>query len=424
MPPSKILLANYPKINQTATFVQIDGSEERNIFTGYDIAVDSREVTLTIARDIITAILTYDEVYLLGSNVTDVMQVLGSEGVKELLRHHLMKVVPDVDMNPVLTKVQGGEWQQDFFGYANGGENLDTGERIHFDGPFGHVENWLYRKNLSTAERNALIYLMEENAAQIDLRALRPDVVEETHRDMRSLEFVLDKDFYRLNGGKLEFNMISNLRLHHLNTLSIIAAKLGMDGLKTDGAIAQLMLKKTRSVLSQPIPDGVEALTCINQQKGFPDLGQLFVDGTIGLDDVLKMRASLQGRLFRYWAKADAYEEAQMRQDVMNSVHSVLGGRVGSVIRMLACTLVGIGGVLPGLIASATDSLIVNEIVRGWHPNMFLDNKLKKLIDAKIDQQAKARLQAEAALRFKGVGRNDPCPCGSGKKFKNCHGKG
>ena len=23
----------------------------------------------------------------------------------------------------------------------------------------------------------------------------------------------------------------------------------------------------------------------------------------------------------------------------------------------------------------------------------------------------------------KTVGRNDPCPCGSGKKFKNCHGR-
>ncbi|MBA2669015.1 MAG: SEC-C domain-containing protein, partial [Gemmatimonadetes bacterium] len=22
------------------------------------------------------------------------------------------------------------------------------------------------------------------------------------------------------------------------------------------------------------------------------------------------------------------------------------------------------------------------------------------------------------------TGRNDPCPCGSGKKFKKCHGKG
>ena len=23
----------------------------------------------------------------------------------------------------------------------------------------------------------------------------------------------------------------------------------------------------------------------------------------------------------------------------------------------------------------------------------------------------------------KKVGRNEPCPCGSGKKYKNCHGK-
>ena len=27
-------------------------------------------------------------------------------------------------------------------------------------------------------------------------------------------------------------------------------------------------------------------------------------------------------------------------------------------------------------------------------------------------------------VKDKMPGRNDPCPCGSGKKFKNCHGKG
>ncbi len=26
------------------------------------------------------------------------------------------------------------------------------------------------------------------------------------------------------------------------------------------------------------------------------------------------------------------------------------------------------------------------------------------------------------ASPYAGVGRNDPCPCGSGKKFKKCHG--
>jgi uncharacterized protein len=30
-----------------------------------------------------------------------------------------------------------------------------------------------------------------------------------------------------------------------------------------------------------------------------------------------------------------------------------------------------------------------------------------------------ARLQAA----FAAAGRNDPCPCGSGKKFKQCHGR-
>ena len=25
--------------------------------------------------------------------------------------------------------------------------------------------------------------------------------------------------------------------------------------------------------------------------------------------------------------------------------------------------------------------------------------------------------------QFVGVGRNDPCPCGSGRKFKQCHGR-
>src|SRR5690606_25657038 len=34
-------------------------------------------------------------------------------------------------------------------------------------------------------------------------------------------------------------------------------------------------------------------------------------------------------------------------------------------------------------------------------------------------QQAQANAQAAMAK----VGRNDPCPCGSGKKFKHCHGQ-
>jgi preprotein translocase subunit SecA len=39
-------------------------------------------------------------------------------------------------------------------------------------------------------------------------------------------------------------------------------------------------------------------------------------------------------------------------------------------------------------------------------------------------QDTRARQQQAPITRDKLPGRNEPCPCGSGKKFKNCHGKG
>lgn len=35
----------------------------------------------------------------------------------------------------------------------------------------------------------------------------------------------------------------------------------------------------------------------------------------------------------------------------------------------------------------------------------------------------KANTKPELSAEYKNIGRNDPCPCGSGKKFKQCHGK-
>ena len=39
-------------------------------------------------------------------------------------------------------------------------------------------------------------------------------------------------------------------------------------------------------------------------------------------------------------------------------------------------------------------------------------------------QDTRARQPRTPIIKDKMPGRNDPCPCGSGKKFKNCHGRG
>ena len=37
-------------------------------------------------------------------------------------------------------------------------------------------------------------------------------------------------------------------------------------------------------------------------------------------------------------------------------------------------------------------------------------------------QPARPPFRRPQTFNFAGVGRNDICPCGSGKRFKNCHG--
>ena len=41
-----------------------------------------------------------------------------------------------------------------------------------------------------------------------------------------------------------------------------------------------------------------------------------------------------------------------------------------------------------------------------------------------IDYVKESQKPTKPIVKEKQPGRNDPCPCGSGKKFKNCHGKG
>ncbi|MFA5728114.1 MAG: SEC-C metal-binding domain-containing protein, partial [Candidatus Neomarinimicrobiota bacterium] len=56
----------------------------------------------------------------------------------------------------------------------------------------------------------------------------------------------------------------------------------------------------------------------------------------------------------------------------------------------------------------------------GFMPGMQSENPEQNRFQTSDGQPAKIRpIRVEAK-----VGRNDPCPCGSGKKYKHCHGAG
>ena len=69
--------------------------------------------------------------------------------------------------------------------------------------------------------------------------------------------------------------------------------------------------------------------------------------------------------------------------------------------------------------------LNTNVEVRRREPVSNLKNTEAKTYDPKNDDRPKERkIQKTVVNTEKKVGRNDPCPCGSGKKYKNCCGRG
>lgn len=422
---TKILLTNYPRIYQDLFFKRVGGDEQLHIMCGYDINVDNRQITLQIANDLISAILTYDNVFIKASNVWGVMSVFGSEYFKELLRDGILKIVPDQELNPVMMRKSSG-WEPEFFGYKS--STIDKTHRVYFEPSnkeFAEVETIFFKKGFCGKEANSVLMLIDENKVSINPEELKKRELVEISRDMETKSFVDKYSIMRTNeNGLREFHKQRLLRLHELNTTTIMAGMLDVDGVKTDGNISQLLSYKiAANPLIESKPDGISSVQEITKEKDFPDLGLLFHNEIIDLEDILKLRNCFQGKMFRYWNKLDNYEEAELRKDVMNSVHNILGSKFSNAVRFITTNVVGLCGFLPGVVVSAFDSYIVSKIAKGWHPNFFLDDKLKDLIDRRIEVHEREEKAKFIREKFKGVRPNDACPCGSGKKFKKCHGR-
>jgi uncharacterized protein len=57
------------------------------------------------------------------------------------------------------------------------------------------------------------------------------------------------------------------------------------------------------------------------------------------------------------------------------------------------------------------------------HPLEDLDAGIEMVVDAVMDIADITRPREPVVRAQPKVGRNDPCPCGSGRKFKQCHGR-
>ncbi|MCA0763119.1 YecA family protein [Vibrio vulnificus] len=212
-------------------------------------------------------------------------------------------------------------------------------------------------------------------------------------------------------------------RMIRLSTIAqglITQNSLGIESIYQDGYAKDYVNSKLGAFSSVVGNDSVQTFSNVMNLKGIPDIYTLYKRDVITLDDIINYRNTFNGTIFRKWFASENYDEKEVVRTLINNESKEKS--MSKFIRFLYPNIAGILNPVLGAASSAFDSYIVGKVLDGWKPSLFLDDVLKRNIDEKVRIFEMKKKREQFVKRFGSVGRNDLCPCQSGKKFKKCHG--
>lgn len=135
--------------------------------------------------------------------------------------------------------------------------------------------------------------------------------------------------------------------------------------------------------------------------------------------------------------------ETQIYKDILGSKLNKFGGKVSELTEKYQVRDIIFMGFLDGIQTSLNNEINLEDITADSDIELDIDfeklffNMLKAEADylftleewdnifspEKREEIATAYRRSRTVVKGKKIGRNDPCPCGSGKKYKHCCGK-
>ena len=149
-----------------------------------------------------------------------------------------------------------------------------------------------------------------------------------------------------------------------------------------------------------------------------------------------------RNKLQRFWANYFNIEKGIYEQ-LLSNPDEVVTGTVKELAEKYGQEVLTMVGFLDGINDSLKVPNPIETMTEDTEVNLIFDKELlyKNMIDAKadwlyelpqwnaiFDEEKKKQLyreqkQSGTIRKGKKIGRNDPCPCGSGKKYKKCCGR-
>lgn len=369
---------------------------------------------LYFLNEFITSLLIHDKLIIKLDSIEELELLIGIENVLKLFNDDALEIIDD------------GGTMVGFLEGRNGGNmlmNFSNCSGLQIESIEERLEN-KYKGNVLRRKLQPLLLNVEKRKIDIDGAWTGHLVEEELHYDLNNknltgLLSLESEDRISIPDS----DILPFMRLCYLNRSLMYQNETNADFLLTEGFASSILQHKISPILRKEV-NPKELFNKITSDKGIPNLAGLVVEGVIRFEHIIELRNSVDGKKFRHWYKEKGWNKELVYQELMKFNSSVASNSWVKLLRWVYPNLIGLTtSGLAGVGASAFDSYVVDKLLKGWHPNFFLDDKLKEHIDSEIENNKKVKREETIKNRFgRKIGRNELCPCDSGKKFKKCCG--
>lgn len=374
---------------------------------------------------ILNSLLIHDAVVFRITSIFDLVQLFGLEEVKILLQNKLIEIIDDGG----IVKLQRLEIRDDRV-YEE--EEIDMIRVNNFFKPndifrLDKIEEKFTNKFSGKVINNhtkPLIQLLEESKININGESLVDDIIKETDNDINS-SFVKNLVQPQTKSNS-DFHLIDFITVNTISSINRALAyqlHLKIKDIHTDNFARHLILSKLSPLFQKNRQlRNIELFERIISLKKIPDIATLYINGHLNIQEIIKIRKSFDAIKFRSWISSFEGTENDLIQEMIKAEPKL--SKLVKLIRFIVPELFNLS--LPGIgkPIKILDSLYLDRLYKlDWHPNFFIDNRLLEITRKKENESFQKIRVDKFIARFGRIGRNDKCPCGSGKKYKKCHGR-
>ncbi|TVP08472.1 hypothetical protein AYI73_01000 [Shewanella algae] len=374
------------------------------MITGVNTKKIEKSINEKAIRKLLCCLFLYDEIFVRYEDYKKIIYFLGVEGTIELLSSGVIKLI--LDHGSFSNDTSKAEFNLFHLGYLVG---LQHKEKKFCD-----------LKHFNPKTQSYWRYLTDKNAIEIDysknINSKTSIISDEILADMNNPTI---SNFVEVgvNGSATLLDHVKILRVANIYDGLLIRDIIGADSIVQD----EISIEYTKLKFSLAGNDDlIDAFSKLLNDKGIPDFYELYKKKALKMNDILNIRDKSDSCKFREWVNSIDYSSVDFYRKVLTQEQV---GLLSKISRFIYPNIVGAINPYLGIATSALDSFLLDKLYKNWHPNVFIDdtlsNKIKE-IESIYNKSKDIKLIDDY---FSSVGRNETCPCGSGKKFKKCHGK-